>query len=459
MIRPSLWTFGFGIRQRLTLVFLLFIAFTISGLSLLSYQYGQNMLLATTRDQLRGVIAVKERTILSWVEEEKRFAELLSNIPLVSELSEVILTVHELDPHYKVSYVSLKKYLDSLQQNMPGLLQVSILSTQGGREILSTNNNLVGTYHLTDSFFTRGREKTYVQRIHFSQRLNRVVQIIATPLQNSEGAPIGVLYIVMDPGQISEIVNENTGLGSSGATYLIDTNSVLLSSTHDNMVKGLSKVDSYGIAHALNFKNGNGAYINHAGREVIGFYRWLEEPRIALVAEIDKEEALKPIAKFRAYIIVAAIGVFAGAVFLAFLISGHITRPILALAAAAKKIEHGNYELDAPLQRTDEIGVLATTFNSMMTRLKETLSDKDIALESLQKLNFSLQEATKAKTVFLANMSHELRTPLNAIIGYSELLSDDAADLGHSEYVPDLAKIQAAAKHLLSLISDILDLA
>ncbi len=67
-------------------------------------------------------------------------------------------------------------------------------------------------------------------------------------------------------------------------------------------------------------------------------------------------------------------------------------------------------------------------------------------------------EASRAKSDFLANMSHELRTPLNATIGYSELLLEEAKDLGHDMYVPDLKKIQAAGKHLLALINDILDL-
>ncbi|HEV2210693.1 MAG TPA: response regulator [Verrucomicrobiae bacterium] len=66
--------------------------------------------------------------------------------------------------------------------------------------------------------------------------------------------------------------------------------------------------------------------------------------------------------------------------------------------------------------------------------------------------------ASAAKSQFLANMSHELRTPLNAIIGYSEMLQDEAHDLGTKEMVPDLEKIHGAGKHLLGLINDILDL-
>src|SRR5687767_3057808 len=55
-------------------------------------------------------------------------------------------------------------------------------------------------------------------------------------------------------------------------------------------------------------------------------------------------------------------------------------------------------------------------------------------------------------------MSHELRTPLNAIIGYSEMLQEEAEDTDADAFLPDLQRINAAGKHLLGLINDILDL-
>jgi GAF domain-containing protein/CheY-like chemotaxis protein len=69
-----------------------------------------------------------------------------------------------------------------------------------------------------------------------------------------------------------------------------------------------------------------------------------------------------------------------------------------------------------------------------------------------------LEVADRHKSEFLANMSHELRTPLNAIIGYSEMLQEDAADLGAEQLTDDLRKVNAAGKHLLELINAVLDL-
>ncbi len=68
------------------------------------------------------------------------------------------------------------------------------------------------------------------------------------------------------------------------------------------------------------------------------------------------------------------------------------------------------------------------------------------------------EEASQAKSQFLASMSHELRTPLNAIIGYSEMLQEEVEELQATGLSQDLLKIHSAGKHLLSLISDILDL-
>lgn len=88
----------------------------------------------------------------------------------------------------------------------------------------------------------------------------------------------------------------------------------------------------------------------------------------------------------------------------------------------------------------------------------QDINDRKQVEEELHRAKEAAEAANSSKSQFLANMSHELRTPLNAIIGYSEMLQEEAEDLDQEDFIPDLQKIHAAGKHLLTLINDILDL-
>jgi len=84
--------------------------------------------------------------------------------------------------------------------------------------------------------------------------------------------------------------------------------------------------------------------------------------------------------------------------------------------------------------------------------LERRVAERTAELEAAKRM---AEAANKAKSSFLANMSHEIRTPMNAIIGLNHLLSRDATDALQRDR---LAKVNAAAQHLLQVINDILDL-
>jgi signal transduction histidine kinase/DNA-binding response OmpR family regulator len=122
--------------------------------------------------------------------------------------------------------------------------------------------------------------------------------------------------------------------------------------------------------------------------------------------------------------------------------SGQRAREIMIINASLEEEIAGRCETELELQEHK-------------ANLEDTVT---LRTHELQAARTRAEDADKAKSAFLANMSHELRTPMNAIIGYSEMLMEEAEDLGQEDFVPDLRKINQAGKHLLALINDILDL-
>lgn len=81
-------------------------------------------------------------------------------------------------------------------------------------------------------------------------------------------------------------------------------------------------------------------------------------------------------------------------------------------------------------------------------------------MDELNSARIVSETVNAQRSQFFSKMSHELRTPLNAIIGYSDILLEDATDskVGNEQTVKDLGRINSAGKHLLSLVSEVLNL-
>ena len=151
-----------------------------------------------------------------------------------------------------------------------------------------------------------------------------------------------------------------------------------------------------------------------------------------------------------------------------------ILKPIAQLNAASKSIASGKLVMRLPNNRHDEMGRLFESFNRMVNSIKqarnsvedyknhleEKVESRTLALQNanseLTQARIVAEQASELKSRFLANMSHEIRTPLTAICGFTEqaLLHQDDAQLRDEL----LQKVLTSSNHLMSLLSDILDL-
>ncbi len=142
-----------------------------------------------------------------------------------------------------------------------------------------------------------------------------------------------------------------------------------------------------------------------------------------------------------------------------------IVKPVLHLKEVSDAITRGDLDQRADIRTGDEFEELSQAFNRMLRHLTTVQEDLqklnrgfEYKVDELAQANLRLFEMNNLKNEFLATMSHELRTPLNSILGFSDVLLNNPASLTEKQqrYV---THIRSSGRTLLSLITDVLDLA
>lgn len=210
------------------------------------------------------------------------------------------------------------------------------------------------------------------------------------------------------------------------------------------------------------------------GKSVVNFTKiYFDSSRperfIAVIMTQDHSAIVAAATELLSEIVPWAILLAFGGMSLAIVFSVRITKPIQQMTYAVNEFsQNRSTKLSLPVALSDEVGVLARSFNTMVKEVERShvqLEDMNTYLELMvdartNDLNKALVEAERAniaKSEFLSQMSHELRTPMNAILGFGQMLELDEKNLDQMQK-ENIEEILTAGRHLLDLINDILDL-
>ncbi len=371
--RPS-WPWRRSLRARLIASFLLLSTVTLLVVGAIVYLRATDDLTNGVYDRLDAVASVKADALDRWIDEQTRNVVYVGAIPGFGDDARIFLDPAATSTDRDGAGARLRSDLETVVGKTADAEEIFILDLDGNIR-LSTLAGDEGKAQATESFFTDGSSHTTVQNVYTSDLTGRPTITVATPLfdQDGGGQRVAVLAANLSLQRLDRIVQERTGLGETGRTYLVGPDSRLIQGTVAGAV-GAGAVDSTGIEAVLAQRSGQGLYDDDRGTPVVGVYQWLGDRGAGLLAEISQDEAFGSARQLA--VTIAVVGLISTCLLIAgiWVIARRVTQPILSLARTAQQVTLGDLDAVSGIESEDEVGTLAVAFDGMTAQLRENVA-------------------------------------------------------------------------------------
>lgn len=353
-----------------TMLVLLLMAVVLVGS--IVYLRATQSLTTSMYERLAAIAGLKRENLNRWIDQQRASIVFIAFQPDVRRQVGTLIDpassgASATQADRQAAYTALSEYLNFVVTSVANVNELSIVDMDGA-VVLSTLPDHEGQLHAEDEFFRQGIFTTYTQPVTISQADGLPRITVSTPLFNQNGRRVGVLVGQLNLARVDHIFRDRGGLVTSDETYLVTASHLFVSAAS---YPGASQERrSAGIEAALNGQEGKAVYANYLGVPVLGVYLWLDDLKVALLAEMSQAEAYAPARRLALTTFVfggLAALVLAGA---AYLMARRITRPVMAITETANRVADGDLSHIAPVLSDDEVGRLAVTFNEMTGQLR-----------------------------------------------------------------------------------------
>ncbi len=495
----------FSIRNKMIVLFLIVSIIPVAFTGYFFINSMQSSLTDQIHNHLESVAQSRANHLRSFIEEQEENIMIISNIDCTRDLLKLYYEGKDYTDEYEHTRKELNKNFHK------EFNEISVIDRQGELVITTNPEGKIGTDFSKDSIFLAGKNGLHVKDVYYDEEFGQTNLAISMPLID-DGLLLGIVFVKIKSSVLNEITLDETGLGETGETYIVNENGYMITDSRfmNNTVLKL-KVDTLGSRNCRIDESGSRGghrpietYRDYRGVHVLGVRVYIGEMGWCLLTEMNESEAFAPLTEMGNLMLIATLIFALLVVGFATIFSRSISESIIKLRDIVNEIGKGKLDTKIEIKSKDEIGELATSFKRMVIDLKRSQKQVKRHAEELEnrvkertkELDAKVNELTDTKTAvlnmmedmdeankelvrtqdelggslrelremdmkkdqFISIAAHELKTPLTSIHGFSQLLQDRKIADNFTKRSKYLKIMDQETKRLAKLVGDMLDL-
>jgi methyl-accepting chemotaxis protein len=474
------------ISRKLIIVFLAIGIAAIAALGIISYNQSKEALLHSSENELKAVRDIKKGQINNFFEER------LADIKVYSANTAVQMAADRFISAYDTSGMESKIYQKWDQAHGPKLekyvneyeyYDLFFISNRGDVTYTVAKESDLGKNVATGALsnsplakaFNKGKDEFALTDFNWYDVSEEPAAFVSGPITDNNGSRIGVLVYQISLDAINEIMQERSGMGETGETYLVGPDKLMRSDSyldpegHSVEASFAGTVEENGVnteavREALNGKSDTKIIIDYNGNPVLSSYTPVKFGNVtwALLAEINEAEIMEPVNILGTEILIIALVVGIIIVVVSIVFARSIAKPINKGVEFAQKLAQGNLTASIDVDQKDEIGVLADSLKNMSGKLKEIVASikngADNIASASQQVSSSSQEMSQGASE-QASSAEEVSSSMEEMTSNIQQNTDNAQQ---TEKISNNASkgmndVSTAAEKSLESVRDITD--
>ncbi|MFW2490622.1 Cache 3/Cache 2 fusion domain-containing protein [Clostridium chromiireducens] len=447
------------IKYKLMISYLILIVFSVSVIGSLIAQKSNKAILNEVNEKSQRLTEsiITTLSVRNDLLTEKSYGDLNFAETMLNDLTDLRVNYNE---NIKVGEFNLpvlysgkqrlsldNTIVDKLKQSTGTATTIFLLHDNKLIRVSSTifkgNKRVIGTYITSDSTAYKkiisGEEYTGDIVIEDTGYVTRM-----KPLLDKDKKVIGAI------GLGNKIINDylektlsSIKLGKTGYAYILDSEGNVIIHPYE----GGKNVSDYDFVKKMHDAKEGAIEYTYNGVKKVGYYKYFEAWHWYIVTTADYDELNSASKSILTTTIITALIIILFGGIIALFLTNTLVSPINKLKSCMEMVGKGDLTVRCDIDSRDEIGILANSFNNMLSENQRLLE------ETLQ--------YDKLKTEFIANMSHELRTPLNIIFSTAQLFNvftSKGEDLNTEKIRNYTSSIKQNCYRLLRLVNNLIDM-